>query len=228
MSSNVSPSSPTTSPPTKSSVVRTRRSKGKSRFGCKRCKISRVKCDEKKPECSRCMSFSEPCLYTTTQTAKWKASTSTLVFTSTKGEMPFARKRKDIESSTTSYCTAVEFLQKLRAPDPPQLLPRIPALPKEYIEKFDTEDVFLLRHFTTSTSGGLWGSQQIWVDEGVPLAFQHPFLMHAVMCLAARHLQTLPDDDAGYPKSNYSRLETVHYEKALSICASVYLHIFYG
>ncbi|KAH7321807.1 hypothetical protein BKA65DRAFT_89311 [Rhexocercosporidium sp. MPI-PUGE-AT-0058] len=48
---------PITNPPKKS----IRASKPKTRSGCKTCKIRRVKCDEAKPTCNRCLKFGVTC-----------------------------------------------------------------------------------------------------------------------------------------------------------------------
>lgn len=40
-----------------------RKSHTKSRFGCKQCKARKVKCDEKKPACSRCLATERHCTY---------------------------------------------------------------------------------------------------------------------------------------------------------------------
>jgi hypothetical protein len=37
---------------------------------------------------------------------------------------------------------------------------------------FDTHDVFLLMRFTSTTSGDLLGSQQLWIKDVIQLAFQ--------------------------------------------------------
>ncbi|KAK4446555.1 hypothetical protein QBC34DRAFT_304916 [Podospora aff. communis PSN243] len=42
---------------------RMRRSHRKSRYGCANCKIRRVKCDESKPRCLKCVSFGVGCSY---------------------------------------------------------------------------------------------------------------------------------------------------------------------
>ncbi|KAG4420541.1 hypothetical protein IFR04_006361 [Cadophora malorum] len=47
--------------PDPSSKKVARASKPKTRNGCKTCKIRRVKCDEGKPECSRCLKFGVKC-----------------------------------------------------------------------------------------------------------------------------------------------------------------------
>ncbi|PKK48018.1 hypothetical protein CI102_5521 [Trichoderma harzianum] len=47
--------------PTCPAKVRERRSMTRSRFGCRNCKLRKVKCDESKPCCKRCISFGVLC-----------------------------------------------------------------------------------------------------------------------------------------------------------------------
>ncbi|PHH51630.1 Sterol uptake control protein 2 [Ceratocystis fimbriata CBS 114723] len=54
---------------TSATNTRKRRPHRKSRGGCANCKIRRVKCDEEKPSCQRCLSFNVSCSYGTPQNA---------------------------------------------------------------------------------------------------------------------------------------------------------------
>ncbi|KAF2824744.1 hypothetical protein CC86DRAFT_407899 [Ophiobolus disseminans] len=78
---------------------------------------------------------------------------------------------------------------------------------------FDTHDVFLLAHFKSTTSTGLMGSQSIWVEDVLQLGLQHNFVMHALLCLSARHLQSTHRHP---PLYNYALLEAHHLNHALS------------
>ncbi|KAL5598687.1 hypothetical protein BROUX41_003400 [Berkeleyomyces rouxiae] len=59
----VEPPQETTRPA--AAVPRKRRAHRKSRAGCANCKLRRVKCDEQKPECQRCVAFHMACSYGT-------------------------------------------------------------------------------------------------------------------------------------------------------------------
>ncbi|KAI0104678.1 hypothetical protein GGR51DRAFT_224842 [Nemania sp. FL0031] len=48
-------------PSTCSGEARERRIKRRSRYGCRNCKLRKVKCDESKPQCKRCTSFGVLC-----------------------------------------------------------------------------------------------------------------------------------------------------------------------
>ncbi|CAG8979869.1 hypothetical protein HYALB_00002642 [Hymenoscyphus albidus] len=50
-----------TDPPSDTKVRKTRASKPKVKTGCQTCKIRRVKCDETKPSCLRCVKFGHQC-----------------------------------------------------------------------------------------------------------------------------------------------------------------------
>jgi hypothetical protein len=44
--------------------------------------------------------------------------------------------------------------------------------PTEIARFYDTQDVLLLMHFTSTTSTDLIGCQQIWIEDAMQLAFQ--------------------------------------------------------
>ncbi|KAJ5713131.1 uncharacterized protein N7483_010312 [Penicillium malachiteum] len=50
-----------TVPPSCSREVRDGKSRRRSRFGCRNCKLRKLKCDEGKPQCTRCCSFGVLC-----------------------------------------------------------------------------------------------------------------------------------------------------------------------
>ncbi|KAF2649589.1 hypothetical protein K491DRAFT_668672 [Lophiostoma macrostomum CBS 122681] len=49
----------------------TKRHHNKSRLGCDRCRLRRVKCDEKEPSCSNCINRHEQCLYARRNAFAW-------------------------------------------------------------------------------------------------------------------------------------------------------------
>ncbi|KAF1979584.1 hypothetical protein BU23DRAFT_586213 [Bimuria novae-zelandiae CBS 107.79] len=53
-----------------------RRAHRKSRFGCKNCKVRRIKCDERKPECTNCRTRQVRCDYLPTVTSSTSSQTT--------------------------------------------------------------------------------------------------------------------------------------------------------
>ncbi|OAG09324.1 uncharacterized protein CC84DRAFT_1193198 [Paraphaeosphaeria sporulosa] len=81
---------------------------------------------------------------------------------------------------------------------------------------YDAQDVFLMMHFKSTTSIDLLGDPKLWAQHALQLAFQHNFLMHAVLALAARHLQDAPQLSGGHPPYDYKIREAHHLQKTLS------------
>jgi hypothetical protein len=106
-------------------------------------------------------------VYATAHVPKWKSAAGTLVLPTHKA--PPSTRRKTPHPSLADSCSTLDFIQKLR--EPATIPSQISFLPLEYAKSFDGRDVFLLNHFRSSTSGGLWGSQQVWAEDGIRLAF---------------------------------------------------------
>ncbi|KAH9224485.1 hypothetical protein DL95DRAFT_439641 [Leptodontidium sp. 2 PMI_412] len=211
-------------------TVRTRKSNGKSRLGCMACKQKRIKCDELRPKCTKCKTSSQECVYPTNDVPKWKSSVSTFSLPSA------AESSSPSTASATSIKTDYEYSA---TPSPPyssfgeqtqtpleydnsffgnfdMLGHELPPMPVEQSQLFETQDVLLLMHFTSTTSLDLIGPQQLWTEDAMQLAFQHSFLMHAILTLSARHLQKVPCSLTSGPEPDYKLLEQYHHHEALT------------
>ncbi|CZT02607.1 hypothetical protein WAI453_002123 [Rhynchosporium graminicola] len=211
-------------------AVRTRRSNGKSRLGCMACKQKRIKCDELRPKCSRCKSSSQGCVYPANDVPKWQSSVSTF-------SLPAASEsRSPSTASATSHKIDREHSVTPSPPysgfgeqrQPPleydnsffgnfdwlghDLLP----MPIEQSPIFETHDLLLLIHFTSTTSRDLIGPQQLWTEDAMQLALQHSFLMHTILALSARHLQKVPCSLISGPEPDYKLLEEYHHHEAVT------------
>lgn len=212
-------------------TVRTRKSNGKSRLGCMACKQKRIKCDEQRPKCTKCKASSQACVYPTNDVPKWKSSVNTFSLPST----------AESSSPSTTSATSVNSMQTdfgyTSTPSPPYsnfsehppleydnsffnnfdiLGHGISPMPVEQSQLFETQDVLLLMHFTSTTSLDLIGPQQLWTEDAMQLAFQHSFLMHAILTLSARHLQKVPCSLTSGPEPDYKLLEQYHHHEALT------------
>ncbi|EHK48432.1 hypothetical protein TRIATDRAFT_214444 [Trichoderma atroviride IMI 206040] len=141
-----------------------RRAHTKSRTGCAECRRRRVKCGEEKPSCRHCFRRSIPCLY---------PSKDALLIPPAKAS-----------SSPVSVATAAAS---------PTVAPSATQLPQsrnDPIPTYTTKDMALLHHWTWSTSQSVADFPDVsryWQTVFPQIAFEHVFVMHAILSLAALH-----------------------------------------
>ncbi|KAL6818854.1 hypothetical protein GGI42DRAFT_14396 [Trichoderma sp. SZMC 28013] len=166
------------SPPTSK-----RRAHTKSRTGCAECRRRRVKCGEEKPSCRHCFRRSIPCLYPSQDTLPLhsaKASSSPVsVVTAAASKTPAATVARPPHSplpAATSYpCHSP--LGRVEKSDG--------AIPN-----YTIKDMALLHHWTWSTSQSVADFPDVsryWQTVFPQIAFEHTFVMHAILSLAALH-----------------------------------------
>ncbi|KAK0706108.1 hypothetical protein B0T26DRAFT_443398 [Lasiosphaeria miniovina] len=192
-----------------------RKSRGKSRLGCSLCKKRRVKCDEVRPACSRCTAHPHLCAYPSVSVPRWNNQVITFLLPNVP-EMPAWVARTDDQSNILPQS---EHDNIATAPNAESAMHQsyLSLVMTDSSKSFDTRDVFLLVHFTSTTSFDLLGSQKLWAKDAMQLAFQHNFLMHAILALSARHLQeAAPLLSQNCPSYDYSMLEAHHFQRALS------------
>lgn len=88
-------------------------------------------------------------------------------------------------------------------------------------EPLDMGQLRLFYHFQKVTCRTLPVISQHWED-AMPLALEHDFLMHAMLCLAARHLEYLHTEDKGKGDMTLSRK---HLSSALRLFRAALSHI---
>ena len=147
--------------------------------GCVTCRIRRVRCDEDKPECRRCVSTGRKC-----------DGYSTLPFS-----------RRDLQAASQSSTRQVS---PFAASEPDGLLSRLvtdPAfsdvLEKRYFQFF--------RHRTVASTNGIVDSR-FWDRVVLQACHTEPAVKHAVLALSSLHqLSILPQDcDTNYQHRLYA------------------------
>ena len=155
---------------------RTKRFHAKSRAGCTQCKQQRLKCDERKPTCSRCATNHSNCTYTPVSTASTQdeaSSTSTSMSTST---------------SSTSSTTVTP-------PEPETVLATSISMTYDDLSVADTVLLELYREkvsiiHTRPSVAAVAGTMV------VDLAFEFPYLLHALLASAA-HMKAVSAPPGG-------------------------------
>ncbi|KAH8911195.1 hypothetical protein BR93DRAFT_324362 [Coniochaeta sp. PMI_546] len=156
-------------------LIPRRRPHKKSRTGCAECKKRRIKCGEEKPRCGSCTRLDIPCPYPPAKTTTTTSSLSPGTGSDT------ARAR--FTSSPHTADNAEFFSTPLPIPDL--------AGTDRALTAFTINDLALLHHWTLSTSRSIVmspGVDHYWQRIFPQIAFQHPFLMHGIISLAALHL----------------------------------------
>ncbi|KAH7111511.1 C6 zinc finger protein [Dactylonectria estremocensis] len=201
----ISPSSP----PTNNAL---RRHHLKSRNGCTICKSRRVKCDERKPQCSNCVRRELRCSFLppTSHTASPCGNVGSSSLTSACDATPVTQ----IPTPSTSGCG---HDVPAAPPDVPRTLSLEPAS-----EGLDIEDFFLLHHYTISTSytlamvPGLDTFMRINLPQ---IAFSNKFLLHSILAIAALHLSRFKKHTS--EANSYMTKALHHYGTALRTATSL-------
>ncbi|KAF7715192.1 Sterol uptake control protein 2 [Penicillium ucsense] len=140
-----------------------RRAHTKSRNGCDQCKRRRVKCDEKGPPCSNCISRELNCTYLKAPPRDGTAVRKRSTASASTRELEVARPLAPISpASTPSSISGVRDL--------------------ELMHKFATE--------TFSTVCTAESKYHVWQIVIPRLALQYDFLMNGILALAALHIAT--------------------------------------
>ncbi|POS79159.1 hypothetical protein DHEL01_v202434 [Diaporthe helianthi] len=154
---------------------RQRKAHKKSRAGCGNCKIRRVKCDEAKPKCKKCIAFGVSCNYGT----KGSTSVGELVL-SFEGVSCMETPSRAPVSMNQTMLDLVNY--NLRHSPTGMIL-------GEQIYKLKAQDLEVLDKFRNRTVLTIGTDVTKWVlqAETPRLACLHPFLMHAVLAFTYAH-----------------------------------------
>ncbi|KUJ13585.1 uncharacterized protein LY89DRAFT_160287 [Mollisia scopiformis] len=185
-------------PAPKEGTVRKRRAHHKSRRGCRNCKLRKVKCDETRPKCEKCVSFGVNCNYDS------------------------GSKASDLQPS---YDKQVTLLTPPTTPPSQGLGPRIkipttlypPIITGDDLSSFqlDTESLSRLDRFQHRTVGtiGTKSAGKLFAHLTVDLALAHPYLMHVVQVLTVIHDRYLSPN----PYSKQTLTEVFHLSRAAAL-----------
>ncbi|PGH14750.1 hypothetical protein AJ80_05794 [Polytolypa hystricis UAMH7299] len=175
----------------------------KSRQGCGNCKLRRVKCDENKPQCKKCMDFGVSCSYDP------KSSTLEL---STSGELSIDFSVKPLPQMVQSITFGM-------------INPLVGLPTRPWVGRIDyqlgEQDMALLHKFQmrTSCTVGTELSSCLYQTEIFKLACSHSFLMHIVLAMTLmhdRHISPSPDRKPSPAESYHCYQGTALFNSALS------------
>ncbi|KAF2684897.1 hypothetical protein K458DRAFT_487150 [Lentithecium fluviatile CBS 122367] len=164
-------------------VSHARRAHTKSRRGCDYCKLRRKKCDERKPICTLCGNKGVECVYN-------------------KNKLPRQSNRDTAVSNTPT-------VQLCLWPGP-----RAPAVLTSNTSEvaYTKYDLYLIDHFVKRAAQyfELPEMSGIYSVKALNLAKQYPYLMHAMIALAACHLQHVGIDAGCYrlPEAFHCQMAT--------------------
>ncbi|KAI3319842.1 hypothetical protein HD806DRAFT_525159 [Xylariaceae sp. AK1471] len=148
------------------SATRKRRTHKKSRHGCANCKLRSIKCDETKPSCKKCNSFSVICSYGS----------------------KFSPENLSISTRATG---SFQVHLDTATPTLPVSLPAPLPVSGSGLEIYQlvAEDIPLLERFQNQTvwTLGTAASHYIYAEKILPLAFSNSLLMHVILAMSAVH-----------------------------------------
>ncbi|KPM39419.1 hypothetical protein AK830_g7166 [Neonectria ditissima] len=163
---------------------RTRRRYKKSRFGCRNCKLRRVKCDESKPQCQRCKNYGVLCNFT--------PGAPDL-------ETPVAVSRYPRVEGANQLCLDSSLPRSLN----------LPAICTDGVNSFEMDAPCMTRleQFRMRTLDSFSTEMtKIWQHRVPYIAFRNPYLMHTLLAVAAAH-----ERHRDMPASSHrTRIETHH------------------
>ncbi|KAF2195174.1 hypothetical protein K469DRAFT_743806 [Zopfia rhizophila CBS 207.26] len=202
---------PSRNSPPQRSQDRKRKTHTKSRRGCGNCKLRRVKCDEAKPGCKKCISYGVSCNYDT------KASELDL---SANGafQVEFWQESEKLQSSPVcinqSMVTMIDDSLKAAT---------LAALGNEKEWKFTEEDLEIVKRFQSRTvmTIGTSYSAPMYRDSITVLAFSHPFLMHMILSLTLLHDAHHASSSSSSLSFAYTTLSLHHWNTATAIFNNV-------
>lgn len=128
-------------------------------------------CDEIRPTCSRCKTSSRSCIYDVKSLPKWKDKVGVLVLSPTSNKASMSKIKvvgfnPQLLQSEFSVIDS-EMWSGYEVPGY-----QLSTMPTDDRYTFRLEDSNLLGHFMARTSCGLVGTQEIWIQQALTLAFQ--------------------------------------------------------
>ncbi|KAF1979786.1 hypothetical protein BU23DRAFT_496671 [Bimuria novae-zelandiae CBS 107.79] len=194
---------------------RKRKAHAKSRKGCGNCKLRRVKCDEARPKCKKCMLYGVSCGYDGSTPSLDLSAEGSFQFDLIRGEAMFdfsgAPEKPPVSLNTMSTTMAQHSLNGASRRMVDSLtMANLPHMDANSAWSFTDADMEIVSRFQRRTVATLGSkeSSSTYRDCIAHLAFSHPFLMHMVLSLTLLH-------DVYLTTSSPSDLATEHERKAL-------------
>ncbi|KAK2767302.1 C6 finger domain-containing protein [Colletotrichum kahawae] len=171
--------------------------------GCGNCKLRRVKCDETKPRCKKCLDYGVTCTYGPTSEA---ASLSVEVafkvdLAPCRAKPPTARSRK---AAPYLPRTLPPPLPSAGSPESPDAAYQLTPVDVRLLERFQKRTVI---------SFGTPATKDIYERKTLPIAFQHPFVMHTVLAITHLHDMSLTTTTTTAANPAF----TFHWYRAISL-----------
>ncbi|KAF2477691.1 uncharacterized protein BDR25DRAFT_275020 [Lindgomyces ingoldianus] len=170
---------------------RKRKVHSKSRKGCGNCKLRRVKCDETRPQCNKCVSYGVSCNFDKKQSSlDLSAQGSFQVDLSHKPQTANLKQGPQIEPVSVNQ-TIASIVYDCLSNDT-----AAPFGNGKQFWVFDDRDLEILKRFQDRTvmTIGTRRTAGAYRDCMIQLAFAHPFLMHIVLSLTLMHDAHLSSD----------------------------------
>ncbi|KAH7378080.1 hypothetical protein BKA64DRAFT_248971 [Cadophora sp. MPI-SDFR-AT-0126] len=170
----------------------------KSRHGCTGCKAKRVKCDESKPSCSRCVRGNSECHYKDIILQSAFRSLSP-------GRSPPSSSCIVPRSSTQAWLNSAPIKESSSSPSP-----------SSSERRFSTQDLELVYHYTLYTSLTLATSksdEELWQLVVPQEAVSNHFLMYGLLSISSLHIAHLRPSNA----ECYKDLGAQHYSSAMGL-----------
>ncbi|KIW88983.1 uncharacterized protein Z519_10467 [Cladophialophora bantiana CBS 173.52] len=185
-------------------TVRKRRAHKKSRLGCRNCKLRRVKCNEVRPMCGKCLEYGVICNYDPSiPDLQPRTVTSKVVCLDSMVE-------KSPLATTKPILDMVNVCLEEHSHGPRS---------QSEVMRFDRSDLARLDRFQTRTvlTIGTKRVARVFQKEIIRLACTHPFLMHLTQAVTASHDRYL----CGVATSRPSTSEAYHLNQALIAFQSI-------
>ncbi|EXJ59710.1 hypothetical protein A1O7_03856 [Cladophialophora yegresii CBS 114405] len=180
-------------------TIRKRKAHKKSRFGCRNCKLRRIKCNEARPNCEQCLRFEVLCNYgpSVPDLQPCSASSNVVQMESVLDKSPLLTAQPVLDMVSAS-------LQE----------DSLGSGWKPGVMRFDNADLARLDKFQSRTvlTIGVKRVARLLQQEVIQLACTHRFLMHLVQVVTACHDRYL----CGVATARPSRAETYHMSQALA------------
>ncbi|KAI5466710.1 hypothetical protein BGZ63DRAFT_344389 [Mariannaea sp. PMI_226] len=185
-----------------------RRSHKKSRAGCRRCKNRKIKCDEVHPRCGNCAKHGVLCDFGNPDVL------DELVASTTSSESNGAPTPKpttpplQIPKTPSIRHSSISNASKMAASTPFYAQPSTTLTTSLSGQVDRMLELRLMHQYTTVTSKTLLNNspatEDIWSRAVPQMAFAKPYLMDAILSVAAFHLRSLTPDDKALVRASHA------------------------